>query len=131
LATVASIVLITPLGFLTKFYGGVGAGWVNNRLGGVLYEVFWCLVVFALATAARPSMVAVSVLLATSALEVLQLGHPPALEWLRGNFVGRTVLGTSFDPWDFPHYVSGCGIGWAWMRWLIKPSPEVKRCTSA
>jgi hypothetical protein len=61
---------------------------------------------------------AIVVLLATCALEFLQLWHPPFLEYLRSSFIGRTVLGTSFAWLDFPYYVLGCWIGWLWMRWL-------------
>ena len=44
-------------------------------------------------------------------LEVLQLWHPPFLEALRGHFLGRTVLGTTFSWSDFPHYVAGAVLG--------------------
>jgi hypothetical protein len=30
---------------------------------------------------------------------------------LRGTFLGAALLGTTFDWWDFPHYVIGCAIG--------------------
>ncbi|MDP6778276.1 MAG: DUF2809 domain-containing protein, partial [Candidatus Latescibacteria bacterium] len=62
-----------------------------------------------------------NVLAVTCALEVLQLWHPPFLELVRRSFVGATLLGTSFDWVDFPHYVAGCAIGWLWMRRLGRP----------
>ncbi|MDW7679736.1 MAG: DUF2809 domain-containing protein, partial [bacterium] len=44
--TILSILIIVPVGFATKFYRGPAAGWVNNSLGGVFYEIFWCLLLF-------------------------------------------------------------------------------------
>ena len=115
------MLVIVPLGFYTKFYTGPAATWVNNSLGGVLYVIFWCLVIFLLAPGARPWVIALAVLVVTCVLEVAQLWHPPVLEWVRSSFMGRTLLGTHFTWSDFPHYVLGCGIGWLWISWLGRP----------
>jgi hypothetical protein len=116
--TVASLLVTVPLGLYTKFYSGPAANWVNNSFGGVFYEIFWCLLIFLFLDAGKPWVIAVWVLVLTCCLEFLQLWHPPFLELLRGNFIGRTILGTSFAWSDFPYYVLGCGIGWLWMRRL-------------
>jgi Flp pilus assembly protein TadB len=55
-------------------------------------------------------------------LEFLQLWHPSFLEFLRSNFIGRTILGTSFTWSDFPYYLVGGGIGWLLMKRLQKHS---------
>jgi hypothetical protein len=116
--TVASLFIIVPLGFYSKLYSGPAANWVNNSLGGVFYEIFWCLLIFLFLDAGNPWVIAIWVLVLTCCLEFLQLWHPPFLELLRSNFIGRTILGTSFTWSDFPYYFLGCGIGWLWMRWL-------------
>jgi hypothetical protein len=116
--TGASLLIIVPLGFCTKFYSGPAANWVNNSLGGVFYEVFWCLLIFLFLDAGKPRVIAIWVLILTCCLEFLQLFHPPFLELLRGTFIGRTILGTSFTWSDFLYYFLGCGVGWLWMRWL-------------
>ena len=118
LKTSLSLVLVLPAGLLTKVYAGPGKAWVSDHLGGVLYEVFWCLGVFLILPRSKSLTVASSVLLVTCALEVLQLWHPPFLELVRRSFIGATLLGTSFDWLDFPHYVVGCAIGWLGMRRL-------------
>jgi hypothetical protein len=114
--TVASLLVVVPLGFYSKLYSGPAANWVNNSLGGAFYEIFWCLLIFLYAD--KPRVIAISVLVLTCCLEFLQLWHPPFLELLRSAFIGRTILGTSFTWSDFPYYFLGCGIGWLWMRWL-------------
>ena len=110
--------LIVPLGFYSKFYSGPAARWVNDSLGGVLYEIFWCLLIFLFFNTIKPRKIAVFVLFFTCFLEFLQLWHHPFLVSLRSSFIGQTVLGTSFVWSDFPYYFFGCGIGWGWMRRL-------------
>jgi hypothetical protein len=118
-----SLVVIVPLGFATKFYAGLGAEWTQGASGGVLYELFWCLVFQFLLPRAHPSVISLAVLTGTCALEFLQLWHPPFLEALRGNFLGRTLLGDTFAWSDFPHYFAGSALGWWWLRRLaIRPA---------
>lgn len=110
------IIFITPLGFYTKFYDGPAGKWVSDSLGGLLYVVFWCLVVFIAFPKSRPSRIAVAVFLATCLLEFLQLWRPPFLEFLRSFFIGRTILGTSFNWLDLPYYLAGSVIGYFILR---------------
>jgi hypothetical protein len=107
-----------PLGFATKLYAGPGAEWTGGGLGGVLYEVFWCLVLQLFLPRAHPLAIAGVVFGGTCALEFLQLWHPPFLEALRASFLGRTVLGDTFAGSDFPHYFVGSALGWWWLRRL-------------
>ncbi|GBD88761.1 hypothetical protein BMS3Abin03_02702 [bacterium BMS3Abin03] len=108
---VALLLIITPLGFYTKFYSGPAADWVNNSLGGLLYEIFWCLLFFILFVNAKPWVIALSVFIVTGLLEFLQLWHPEFLEIIRSYFIGRTILGNSFIWTDFIYYIIGSLIG--------------------
>jgi hypothetical protein len=114
------LLLITPLGFYTKNYSGPGENWVNDSLGGVFYEIFWCLLVFLLFAKAKPWVVAASVFIVTCILEVLQLWHLEFLEFIRRYFIGRTVLGTSFNSYDFIYYFIGSGFGYLILARLQK-----------
>lgn len=106
------LLIITPLGFLFKFYSGPVAWWFNNYGAGLLYEIFWILVVFFfLPRKIFVLKIVIWVFVVTSFLEILQLWHPWILEQIRSTFIGRTLIGTSFVWWDFPHYVVGCFIG--------------------
>lgn len=113
----ATLAVVTPLGFLTKAYTGPAAGWVHDYAGGVLYVAFWVLVVLWLRPSAPARVAAAFVFAATCALELLQLWHPPFLEAIRASFFGRTLLGTTFVWWDFPHYALGALLGLALVRW--------------
>lgn len=113
--TTLALLVIVPVGFATKFYSGPAAHWVNNLLGGLFYDLFWCLFFFCLFPSARPRWIVAPVFLATCVLEILQLWHPPVLEAIRHYFLGRTLLGTTFSWLDFPFYVAGCALGWFWI----------------
>jgi hypothetical protein len=115
-----SLSVVTPAGFGLKLYSGPGRHWANNYAAGVMYVVFWCLVLLFIWP--RPASIlwmAIGVLLITSALEVAQLWHPPILEGARQSFLGRALIGTSFDWLDFPHYFIGFLLGWMWMQALV------------
>lgn len=118
LALLLSLMVVTPLGFATKWYQGPVAWWVNNYLGGALYEVFWILVVAMIWPRARALWVAAGVFGVTCALEILQLWQPSFLQVIRAKFLGRALLGTTFVIWDFFYYVVGSVLGYLWVRYL-------------
>jgi hypothetical protein len=114
-----SLCIVTPAGFLFKFYARAGHRWFNDYGGGFLYEVFWCLVVFLFIPYRKYiTQIALWVLIITCILETLQLWHPPFLQQIRSTFLGAALIGTTFVWWDFPYYVLGCIIGWVLMRML-------------
>ena len=114
------LLVLTALGFASKFYRGPGAWWFNNYVGGLLYEVFWCLIGAFFFPQIKPFWIALWVFGTTCLLEFLQLWHPPFLKVIRSTFIGRTLIGTTFSVWDFLYYLIGCGFGWVWLRRLYK-----------
>lgn len=114
----AVVAVLVPLGFATKLYRGPAEAWVHGSLGGVFYVCFWCLAVLALRPRLPPWRVATVVLAITSALEFLQLWHPPLLQQIRATFLGRTLIGTTFSWSDFPYYAAGALAAVAVARWL-------------
>lgn len=115
-----SLLILTPLGFYTKFYQGPAAFWIANSFGGVLYEIFWILLIQMCRPTASPLRIGIFVFAATSGLEFLQLWHPEFLEAVRANFLGRTLIGTSFTWSDFLYYAVGCSLGVFWLFCLRK-----------
>jgi len=117
---ILSLLIVTSAGFLFKFYSGPAKHWFNNYFAGVLYEIFWCLVLlFFWPNKKYITRIAIEVFSFTSLLEILQLWHPWILQQIRFTFIGRTLIGTTFSWWDFPHYILGCIIGWFWMRKIL------------
>lgn len=119
---IISLLIVTPLGFATKFYIGPGELWFHNYGGAIFYEIFWCLVIFLFTPTSSPLKIAIVVFIATSFLETLQLWHPAFLEWIRKSFIGRTLVGTTFVPCDFFYYVIGCIIGYLWLKTTLRLS---------
>jgi len=116
-----ALVIITPLGLFAKLYSGPGRYWFNNYGAGVLYEIFWCLVLFFFwLRRENITKIAASIFAATVFLEALQLWHSRVLEQVRSTFLGAALIGTTFSWWDFPHYLLGCTIGWLLMHRLLK-----------
>lgn len=113
-----SLLILTPLGFATKFYSGPFAGWVNDSLGGVFYEIFWILVVTFAWPRFVPLKAAIGVFMVTDALEFLQLWHPAFLQKIRATFLGSALIGTTFVRDDFLYYFLGCVLGWWYVRYL-------------
>jgi Protein of unknown function (DUF2809) len=117
-----SLIVIALLGLYSKRgYSGPGALWVRDSLGGVFYEIFWCLVLAIVLPRSTARRIALTVLIATCVLEFLQAWHPPLLQLARSNFLGRTVLGSFFDWSDFPYYFLGSTLGWLWLRTIGRP----------
>ena len=120
LRLLVALLVVTPLGFGTKFYAGPGASWMRHHAGGVVYEIFWILLVLWVWPRLSPLRVASGVFVVTCALEILQLWHPAPLEWVRGAFLGRALIGSTFSAGDFPHYVAGSALGFVLARWLAR-----------
>lgn len=109
---ISLLVILIPLGFFTKYYDGLAELWIHNHSGGVLYEIFWCLLAALLFPQTSTFKIITIVFLSTCTLEFLQLWHPPFLTAARGTFIGQTILGSYFDIWDIPHYALGCLIAY-------------------
>lgn len=120
LVALLCLIVLVPIGFFTKFYHGIAQDWISNSVGGLLYEIFWCLVVYFLFPQKNPVILAVSVFIVTCFLEFLQLWHPPFLEVIRSNFIGRTILGNAFTWQDFPYYMLGSVMGFAILKFISK-----------
>ena len=108
---VLCLLLLIPLGLGTKIYTGPGASWVQGHAGGVLYVMFWITATVWAVPSLSPWTAAGAVLIVTCGLEFLQLWRPSPLHAVRETLVGRILLGSTFDWWDFPHYFLGAGLG--------------------
>jgi hypothetical protein len=121
-----ALLAVTPTGFLFKFYSGPAQWWFNDYGAGLLYEVFWILVIFfVFPRQALANIIPVWVFIVTCALEFVQLWHAQILETVRSYFLGRALIGTSFSWWDFPHYAVGSLAGWLLICQIIRRSKTV------
>ena len=83
----------------------------SRIMPGSLYVIAWIFFTLVLAPRLAPLPVCIAALLGTSAIEFLQLWHPPLLEAVRATLPGRLVLGSTFVWGDFPAYGIGALLG--------------------
>ncbi|PSQ60702.1 MAG: DUF2809 domain-containing protein [Bacteroidetes bacterium QH_10_64_19] len=91
-----SLRVLIPLGIGTKLYGGPAAGGIHGHAGGVLYAIFWTVVVVLAVPSLSPWTVAGGVFIVTCGLEFLQLWSPARLEAIRDTFFGHALPGSTF-----------------------------------
>ncbi|AFY45651.1 DUF2809 domain-containing protein [Nostoc sp. PCC 7107] len=120
--TIFSLTIILPIGLFYSHYR-YSVSWLNQEVGGIFYQIFWCLFAF-LFTTTRASVwqIPLWVLVITSLIEFMQLWHPPFLIWVRSFWWGRMLIGTAFTWVDFPYYFIGSGLGWLWLRLIVRGS---------
>ncbi len=120
-ATLQSLAILVPLGLGLKYYPGPGHQWLNDSAAGIAYVVFWCLALFAI-WPRRAAIVPIvfTVCAATAFLEYLQHVDPAWLRPARSTWLGRILLGTTFDRSDLLYYAIGGVIGWAWLTGLAR-----------
>ena len=106
------LTLLLILGIYTKHYSGPFSTLVNLNLGGLFYVTFGVLLFSIVFPKLSYLFHALAALVITSILEILQLWHPPLLETIRANVIGRTILGNSFSWRDFPWYLVGSILGY-------------------
>lgn len=121
------LLVITPAVILSKYYEGIGREWVIDYSGDVLYEIFWCLLIFFFLPQKKfITAIAICFFAITCALEFLQLWQTPWLKPIRVTIVGKLLLGTTFSVADFPHYLVGSLLGWLCLFWIYNFSNRSK-----
>jgi len=111
LSFLLTFVLIGAAGYWLRFLAPISSEW-RDRSGGAAYVAFWIVILAFVSPRMKPWRAALIILLVTCVLEFAQLWHPVWLESLRRTFVGRVILGTTFDWSDFPSYFAGALLGW-------------------
>ena len=115
-----ALLLVIPLGLLIKYAPPHALRhWGRWHGGAVVYQVFWVLVAGWCWPRAPVWRIGVAVFAANCLLEFSQLWHPPWLQAVRRTLPGRMLLGTTFDPSDFPYYAAGSALG-AGLLWALR-----------
>lgn len=118
--SVLSLAIILPIGLLYSHYRH-SIWWLNQEVGGIFYEIFWCLLAFLFIPNRRAVwQIPLWVLVITCLLEFMQLWHPPVLNWVRSFWWGKMLIATTFTWADFPYYFIGSGLGWLWLRLIVQ-----------
>ena len=116
--TLLFIILVAALGFASKLLPAFESTWVANHLAGLFYVTEITLVLFLVFPDHEAFVLALAAFLLTSVLELLQLWNPEFLAFIRSSFWGQTILGSSFNWYDYPFYLLGSGLGWLLLQLL-------------
>ncbi|MFZ5942018.1 MAG: DUF2809 domain-containing protein [Bacteroidota bacterium] len=120
-----ALVPVTAVGLMSKMVHIPHMAWIHNSLGGLLYVVFFILLLLLIFPSWKPLYAALTVFLFTSALEFAQLIHHPFLEAVRATRPGRALIGSTFNPADFTWYLAGAILGFLLVRLLLPPPASV------
>ncbi|MBD2136724.1 DUF2809 domain-containing protein [Anabaena sp. FACHB-1237] len=119
LKTIFSLAIILPIGLSYSRYR-FSVSWLNQEVGGIFYEIFWCLLAFLfIPTRKAVWQVPIWVFVITCLVEFLQLWHTPFLNFIRSYWWGKMLLGSVFTWADFPYYMMGSTLGWLWLKMLL------------
>lgn len=114
-------ILIIPIGYAVRFSPTLPE-WFRNLFGNVAYETLLILLLLLIVPKMKPIAAAISVCLFSFIIEFSQRSHDPILVAARSNLLCRLILGNGFTWEDFPLYMLGSLVGWAWVlqlrRWV-------------
>jgi hypothetical protein len=106
------VIVLIPIGILTKVYSGIGSEFANNYLGGVIYVVFFIMLTSLISPNAHPLKISLFVVGITCLIEVSQLIQSDIFKNLRTHFLIRSLIGNVFNVFDFIFYFVGGLIGY-------------------
>ena len=113
-----ALLVVTALGLGTSAYEGPERLWVRDHGSGILYVMFWILLVLTLRPDSSPGRVSIAVLVLTCLVEFSQLIDARWLNAIRKTWLGASLLGIGFKWSDLPYYAIGAIAGWGLVRLL-------------
>ncbi len=113
-----ALLVVTALGLGTSAYEGPERLWVRDYGSGVLYVMFWILLVLCVRPGLSPGRVAAVVCVLTCLVEFSQLIDTKWLNDIRKTWLGASLLGIGFKWSDLPYYAIGAIAGWGLARLL-------------
>ena len=113
-----ALLVVTALGLGTSAYEGRERLWVRDHGSGILYVMFWILLVLTLRPDSSPGRVSIAVLVLTCLVEFSQLIDARWLNAIRKTWLGASLLGIGFKWSDLPYYAIGAIAGWGLVRLL-------------
>lgn len=117
LALIYSIITGLVGFWMWRYYRGWGDYWIRFFLTGVIYVIFWCMVLFFFWPQRKNIVrIPVVVFIVTCFLEFLQLWKVEFLQQFRATLIGAALIGTDFVWLQFPYYVLGALVSMLLLR---------------
>lgn len=119
------VIILIPIGLLTKVYSGVGSDFVTNYLGGTIYVMFFIFLTSLVFPNETPIKISSAVLCVTCLLEFSQLIQISFLNSLRKYFIIRALIGSVFNVFDLIFYFIGAFIGFSILN-IVRKSAKMQ-----
>ena len=114
----AFIVATVLAGYYLRYYSGPLQTWVHRLSGGLLIVCFWGFLVALFLPGLRAKSLAVTITAFACCVELSLLVPQPVVTYIRGAFIGRSVVGPPFAWLDLAAYLGGGLIAYAGLRWI-------------
>jgi hypothetical protein len=114
----AFIVATILAGYYLRYYQGPLQAWVHRLSGGFLVVCFWVFLLSVFLPGLRTRSLAVTITAFACGVELSLLIHQPMVTYVRGAFIGRSVVGPPFAWSDLAAYLAGGLIAYAGVRWI-------------
>jgi hypothetical protein len=112
------IVASVLVGYYLRFYQGPAQAWVHRFSGGLLSVCFWSFLLSLFLPDLRAKVLAVTITAFACGVELSLLIHQPMVTYLRGAFIGRSMVGPPFAWFDLAAYLVGGLLAYAGLRWI-------------
>jgi hypothetical protein len=114
------LILVILAGYYLRYYHGPMQDWVHRLSGSLLVVCFWALLLYLFLPSLRPMSLAVTVCSFACAVELSLLIHQPLVTYVRGAFIGRSVVGPPFAWFDLAAYLAGGLVVYGGLRWISR-----------
>ena len=105
-------------GYYLRYYHGPVQTWVHRLSGGLLIICFWAFLLFLFLPGLRAKSLAMTITAFACGVELSLLIPLPLVTYIRGAFIGRSVVGPPFAWYDLAAYLAGGLIACAGLRWI-------------
>lgn len=114
-ALLAAVVLA---GYYLRYYHGPLQAWVHRLSGGLLVVCFWAFLLALFLPGLRAKALAITICAFACAVEFSLLVHQPLVTYVRGAFIGRSVVGPPFAWLDLAAYLAGGLIAYVGLTFI-------------
>jgi hypothetical protein len=106
------LIILFPIGLLTKAYNGFGDEFLKNYFGGIIYVIFFIFLASLVFPKVSIIKIALMVLGITCLLEFSQLIQIGFINESRKFFIIKALIGSVFNFYDFIFYLFGAITGY-------------------
>jgi hypothetical protein len=114
------LIVVVLAGYYLRYYHGPMQDWVHRLSGSLLAVCFWAFLLYLFLPSLRAMPLAVTVCSFACAVELSLLIPQPLVTYVRGAFIGRSVVGPPFAWYDLAAYLAGGLAAFGGLRWISR-----------